>query len=59
MQRITYEMFRVSVKRKLFYKVKVMAKEHIYGGFVEAYSLRPTYTEVIKSTCPWSYALIT
>ncbi|XP_010677704.2 uncharacterized protein LOC104893303 [Beta vulgaris subsp. vulgaris] len=58
LQKITQERFRVIVKKRLFYKVKVMAKEQIYGGFAEAYSLLPRYAEVIKATNPGSYALI-
>ncbi|XP_048493289.1 uncharacterized protein LOC125493809 [Beta vulgaris subsp. vulgaris] len=58
LQRVVQEKFRVTVKKRLFYKVKTMAKEEIYGGFVEAYSLLPTYAEMIKSTNPGSYALI-
>ncbi|XP_057249942.1 uncharacterized protein LOC104891528 [Beta vulgaris subsp. vulgaris] len=58
LQRVVQEKFRVTVKKRLFYKVKTMAKEEIYGGFAEAYSLLPTYAEMIKSTNPGSYALI-
>ncbi|XP_057252075.1 uncharacterized protein LOC130592036 [Beta vulgaris subsp. vulgaris] len=58
LQKITQESFRVIVKKRLFYKVKVMAKEQIYGGFAEAYSLLPRYAEVIKATNPGSYSLI-
>ena len=36
-----------------------MAKERIYGGFRDSYDLLPGYVEMIKTTSPGSYCLVT
>ncbi|XP_021727467.1 uncharacterized protein LOC110694608 [Chenopodium quinoa] len=59
LQRICMERYIIQVKKRLFYKVKAIAKELIHGGFGEAYSLLPRYAEMVKQTNPGSYALVT
>ncbi|XP_057250284.1 uncharacterized protein LOC125496971 [Beta vulgaris subsp. vulgaris] len=59
LQKLCMERYRINVKKRLFYKVKSMTKEHIHGGFAKSYSLLPAYAEVIKKTNPGSYALVT
>ncbi|XP_021758389.1 uncharacterized protein LOC110723345 [Chenopodium quinoa] len=59
LQKLCMERFRLNVKQRLFYKVKVVARERIHGGFAESYALLPRFAEMIKSTNPRSYALIT
>ncbi|XP_056685733.1 uncharacterized protein [Spinacia oleracea] len=49
----------LQVNKRLFYKVKAVAKEIIHGIFSESYALLPRYAEMIKETNPGSYALIT
>ncbi|KAL2898118.1 Filamentous hemagglutinin [Bienertia sinuspersici] len=59
LQKLCMERFRIHVKLRLFYKVKSIAREQIYGGFAESYGLLPSYAEMIKASNPGSYALIT
>ncbi|XP_021730850.1 uncharacterized protein LOC110697778 [Chenopodium quinoa] len=59
LQRICMERYKIQVKKRLFYKVKAIAKELIHGGFGEAYNLFPRYGEMVKQTNPGSYALVT
>ncbi|XP_021721520.1 uncharacterized protein LOC110689098 [Chenopodium quinoa] len=59
LQRICMEKYRIQVKKRLFYKVKAIAKELIHGGFGEAYSLLPRYAKMVKQTNLGSYALVT
>ena len=47
------------MKLRLLYKVKGMEKERIYGGFIDFYGLLPGYVEMIKTTNPGSYCLVT
>ncbi|KAL2934726.1 Protein FAR1-RELATED SEQUENCE 8 [Bienertia sinuspersici] len=59
LQTLCMNRFRVKVKKRLLYKVRVMKKEKMHGGFAESYGLLPAYAEMIKQTNPGSYALIT
>ncbi|KAL2897259.1 Filamentous hemagglutinin [Bienertia sinuspersici] len=58
LQKLCIERYKIRVKKRLFYKVKAMAKEKIHGGFGEAYSLLPRYAEMVKKTNTGSYALV-
>ncbi|KAL2932608.1 Fibrous sheath-interacting protein 2, partial [Bienertia sinuspersici] len=57
LQTLCMNRFRVKVKKRLLYKVRVMTKEKMHGGFAESYGLLPAYAEMIKQTNPGSYAL--
>ncbi|KAL2942723.1 Protein FAR1-RELATED SEQUENCE 8, partial [Bienertia sinuspersici] len=59
LQTLCMNRFRVKVKKSLLYKVRVMTKEKMHGGFAESYGLLPAYAEMIKQTNSNSYALIT
>ncbi|XP_056694936.1 uncharacterized protein [Spinacia oleracea] len=39
--------------------VRSLGRQQIYGGFDESYALLSSYAEIIKSTNPGSYALVT
>ncbi|XP_057543804.1 uncharacterized protein LOC130823186 [Amaranthus tricolor] len=58
-QRLCIEKYRIHVKLRLLYKVKSLAREQLHVGFAESYPTLPKYTEMIKSTNPGSYALVT
>ncbi|XP_057548124.1 uncharacterized protein LOC130826559 [Amaranthus tricolor] len=53
------ERYKIHVKLRLLYKVNSLAREQLYGGFPESYPALPKYAEMIKSTNPGSYALVT
>lgn len=59
LQRKALGIYRVQVKQRLMYKVRSLGRQQIYGGFDESYALLPSYAEMIKSTNPGSYALVT
>ncbi|KAL2906564.1 Fibrous sheath-interacting protein 2, partial [Bienertia sinuspersici] len=50
LQTLCMNRFRVKVKKRLLYKVRVMTKEKMHGGFAESYGLLPAYAEMIKQT---------
>ncbi|XP_057537382.1 uncharacterized protein LOC130815062 [Amaranthus tricolor] len=57
--RLCLERYKIHVKLRLLYKVKSLAREQLHGGFAEFYPALPKYAEMIKSTNPGSYALVT
>ena len=59
LQRLCMERYKIHVKLRLLYKVKSLSREQLHGGFAESYPALPKYAEVIKSTNPGSYALVT
>ena len=59
LQRLCMERYKIHVKLRLLYKVKSLAREQLHGGFAESYLALPKYAEMIKSTNPGSYALVT
>ncbi|XP_021736444.1 uncharacterized protein LOC110702993 [Chenopodium quinoa] len=59
LQRLCMERYRIHVKLRLLYKVKSLGREQLHGGFAESYAALLKYAEMIKSTNPGSYALIT
>ncbi|XP_010672324.1 uncharacterized protein LOC104888909 [Beta vulgaris subsp. vulgaris] len=59
LQKLCLDRYRLRVKLRLLYKVRGIAKERIYGGFNDSYGLLPGYVEMIKTTNPGSYSLIT
>ncbi|XP_057520840.1 uncharacterized protein LOC130801096 [Amaranthus tricolor] len=59
LQRLCMERNKIHVKLRLLYKVKSLAREQLHGGFAESYPALPKYAEMIKSTNPGSYALVT
>ncbi|XP_021761743.1 uncharacterized protein LOC110726568 [Chenopodium quinoa] len=59
LQRLCMERYRIHVKLRLLYKVKSLGREQLHGGFAEPYAALPKYAEMIKSTNPGSYALVT
>ncbi|XP_057529414.1 uncharacterized protein LOC130807995 [Amaranthus tricolor] len=59
LQRLWMERYKIHVKLRFLYKVKILAREQLHGGFAKSYPALPKYAEMIKSTNPGSYALVT
>ncbi|XP_021763809.1 uncharacterized protein LOC110728474 [Chenopodium quinoa] len=59
LQRLCMERYRIHVKLRFLHKVRSLGREQLHSGFAESYAALPKYAEMIKSTNPGSYALIT
>ncbi|KAL2897463.1 Transposase for insertion sequence element IST2, partial [Bienertia sinuspersici] len=58
LQKLCLEKYWVKVGKRLLYKVRMLAKSDMHGGYAESYGLLPAYAKMIKQTNPSTYAIV-